>query len=243
MTKKILFISFILLSLTQFSFGQKTVSPTKKKLAVQLATQTVSLFPIEYFEQSFEAMNTRETARLEKDLTESLLAKMNQADNLNEAEKEILKPRITDFSAKISQLVKKAMMKDFNLKSTASNSLQKNYLKIFTLAELQKLNKFFLTKNGQTFVKSFNQLVTGQVQNTGSGMSPNEEKEFEAIAKSLGEKLLTKLTDLLIKETMDDIGRYIENWGNQLADNIEKEATSGEIKKEMDKFLAENFKQ
>ena len=74
-------------------------------------------------------------------------------------------------------------------------------------------------------------------------MSSEAEQEFDRIAKSLNEKLLVKFNDLLILKTMDDISRYIENWGNQIDKNIEREAKTGELKKEMDKFLAENFKQ
>lgn len=44
MTKQILFISLILVGLVQFSFGQKAVAPSKRKLVSQLVTTTESLF-------------------------------------------------------------------------------------------------------------------------------------------------------------------------------------------------------
>lgn len=240
MTKKILFISFILLSLAQFSLAQKTVSPTKKKLAVQLSAQTIAVFPVQFFEDSFNTMNSQKSVELEKELSESLLTKLEKS-NLTTEEKDILKPRITDFTRKISQMMKDVVMKDFNIKTESNKLLEKQYLKIFTLAELQKLNKFFKTPNGQNFVKMFNRLVTGELQSNKTVDSAEEEKNFEAIAKSLDAKIFVKFTDSLVKNTMDDIVKYVEVWANQIPKNMEKEMTNGTIKKEMDKFMAENF--
>lgn len=240
MTKKILFISLILLSLAQFSFAQKAVSPAKKKLAMQLTSQTISLFPIKFFEDSFSQMNSEKAAALEKELSIAFLAKLDES-NLTADEKDVAKQRVTDFTQKISEMLKSLIMKDFNVKTWTNKSLEKHYLKTFSLAELKMLNNFFKTSDGQNFVKMFNRLVTGELQGNKSGSSGADEKDFEELTKKIGNNILAKFTDSLVLKVMDDINKYVENWANQIPINVEKEMKNGAIKKEMDRFMAENF--
>jgi hypothetical protein len=237
MTKKILFISFVILGLIQFSVAQ---TPAKKKLAGQLTRQTISVLPIQYFEDSFADMNAKQAANLEKTLSDTFLQKLEKSA-LTAEEKELIKERIAAFTQKVSLILKDLMTKDFNIGAEANKLLEKNYQKIFTLAELRRLDKFFKTSDGQFFVTKFNQLVTGKLNGTDNGITDLDEQELERTGNLLGERLLVKFTGLLIEKAMDDISKYIDNWSNKMTKNIEKEMLNGAIKKEMDKFLAENF--
>lgn len=240
MTKKLLLFSLILLGLAQISFAQSNPSPAKRKLAGEIAVNTYSLFPVQHFEDAFNTMSTEKGSELENELTESLLKKLD-VSKLTAEEKEIIKPRILDFTSKISQMMKNLIMKDFKVKEQTNKSLQKHYIKLFTLAELQKLNKFFKTSEGQQFVERFNQLVTGEMKGNPGKSKAEDEEEFERLAKKLGEKLFVKFTDSLIEKVMIDIDKYVEDWSVQVGKNMDQATQNGAIKKEMDKFLAETF--
>jgi hypothetical protein len=240
MTKKLLLISLILLGLTQISFAQSNPSTAKRKISAELAVNTYSLFPVQYFEDSFNTMSIEKSSEMEKEFSESLLKKLD-ASKLTAEEKESVKPRILEFSSRISQMMKDLILKDFKVKDQTYKSLQNHYSTIFTLAELQKLNKFFKTSDGKQFVQVFNQLVTGEMNGKTGNTKVDEEKEFERLTKSLGNKLLAKFTDSLVDKVMLDIDKYIDEWSVRVGKDIEKATQSGAIKKEMDKFLAENF--
>lgn len=240
MTKKLLLISLILLGLAQISFAQSNPSPAKKKIAAEIASNTFSLFPVVYFEEAFTSMSNEKGSEMEKEFNESLLKKL-EVSKLTAEEKEIVKPRILEFTQKISQMMKDLILKDFNIRSQTNKSLQKHYIKLFTLAELQKLNKFFKTTDGQQFVKTFNELVTGEMKGKTGANANEDEKEFERLAKSLDRKLLGKFTDSLIEKVMEDIDNYVDEWSAQVGKNMEKETQSGAIKKEIEKFIDENF--
>jgi hypothetical protein len=240
MIKKLLFISLILVSLAQISSAQNAPSPAKKKAAKEIAANTILLFPVQFFEDSFNTMNNEKSAEVEKDITESLFKKLEKS-TLTPEEKEAFKPQITEFTSKISQMMKTLIMKDFNIRTQTNKSLEKNYVTLFTIAELQKLNKFFKTSDGQQFVKTFNEMVTGEMKGKTGNANGDDEKEFEKLAKGLGEKLIVKFTDSLIPKVMDDINKYVEVWAAQIPKKMEKEMTNGSMKKEMDKFMSQNF--
>jgi hypothetical protein len=240
MLKKLFVISLIILGLGQISFGQKAVSPAKKKLAVQLTERTVNLLPLEMLEMAFSKPVETNLAEIKTKIVDDL-TKTIETSNLSEEKKSAVKIKVPAFSEKIAQITKELMSKDFNVKLWANKSLQQNYVRNFTVSELTKLNNFFGTKDGEEFVNLFSQRVSDAQAGKETTETSADEEIFSRIEKAVGRTTSNKLLDIAVKNTIDDVVKSVDIWGKNMLNDLKK-ATSpnGVIKLEVDKFIAEN---
>jgi hypothetical protein len=154
MLKKLFVISLIILGLGQISFGQKAVSPAKKKLVTQLALQTADMLPIQVFEDAFEKSYESKSIEVAKGIVDNLTKSVEESE-MSAEKKESVKAKIPGFSERFVQLTKSVMIKGFDVKLWTKKSLEKNYSGQFTVVELQKLNRFFGSKDGIAFKNLF----------------------------------------------------------------------------------------
>jgi hypothetical protein len=241
MLKKLLVIAFIIISLGQITFGQKAVSPAKKKLATQLAANTGDMFPIQVFDETLKSSLDKALSEKEKEFSDYLTESIDTSKWSDEKKSEV-KAKIPAFIDRMLGLSRDLMSKDFNVKNWTSKSLEKNCQNNFTVAELQKLNKFFITADGKDFVSAFNRVTSAGI-NGGEkeSFSADEEKRFEKIVAVVGERTMNKFFDIVVKNVMDDIVKSVEVWGRNMLKALEKEVKTGVIKKELEKFVADNI--
>jgi hypothetical protein len=242
MLKKLFVISLIILGLGQISFGQKAASPAKKKLIEQLSAKTEDMLPVKIFEDFFEKSYEPKSVEIAKGLVDNLTKSVEESDMSNE-KKESVKAKIPAFSERFVQLTKSLMSKGYDVKLWTKKSLEKNYSTRFTLAELQKLNRFLSSKDGIAFKDLFKKQTTDKIN--GGEEKTGDEDETEAmvygkVEKYLGAALSEKFLSGVVTKAMDDISKSIDVWGNTMLQNLEKETTTGVLKQEIDKFIAEN---
>jgi hypothetical protein len=242
MLKKLFVISLVLLGLVSVSFGQKGVTPAKKKIINQLVLNTADLFPIEAFEESFEKTNELKSEEMKNDIIAGVTEQVN-ASNLSDQRKSEMKPQIDEFAEKLKVKMQTAMNKGFNVRDWTKKSLEKRYLQNFTLVELQKLNKFFSTEKGKRFVKFFNEKVSAGIREDLPKEATTEDEEaIVGFALNVNEKTADKFTDILIMNVMDDITNSIDVWGKNLKKELESSKLKGELKKEFEEFVANAVK-
>jgi hypothetical protein len=241
MLKKLFVISLIILGLGQISFGQKAVSPAKKKLAVQLAANTTEMFPIQVFDDSLKSAIEKSTSEKGSEIRDDL-TKALETSNWSDEKKSEIRAKIPAFVDRMMELSKNLINKDFNVRDWTKKSLEKNCQKQFTLAELQKLNKFFASADGKAFVSAFSRITSSGIKgDTKESFTEEEGKYFEQITTIAGESVMNKFFDIVVKNVMDDITKSIEIWGDNMLKTLEKDSKTGSLKKEVDKFVAENI--
>jgi hypothetical protein len=241
MLKKIFVIAFIIIGLGQISFGQKGVSPAKKKLIGQLVGNTTDIVPIQLFEDTISGTIDKVSTETAKEIQVNLEKSVNSSKWSDEKKAE-LKAKLPAFANRILAITKDILSTDFDVRSWATKSFEKNYQKQFTALELQKLNKFFGSDDGKSFISAFNRITSAGIKGEKEpAFTSEEEKKLEDSAKVVGKKTLDKFLDVILKNVMDDINKSLEIWGDNLMKRVEKEGTSGSIKKEIDKFVAENI--
>jgi hypothetical protein len=241
MLKKLFVIAFIIIGLGQISFGQKGVSPAKKKLVSQLVGNTADILPIKFFEETVSSTVDKVSAEAVKEIQDNMEKSVDSSQRTDEKKSE-LKAKIPAFSNRMMEITKNIINTGFDVRNWATKSLEKNYQKQFTVAELQKLNKFFASDDGKSFVAAFNRITSaglkGEKEPT---FTAEEEKKLEDSAKVVGKQTFDKFFDVVIKNAMDDIDKSMKFWGDNMMKKIDKEGTSGSIKKEIDRFVAENL--
>lgn len=240
MFKKLVIVSIVIVALMQISFAQKAASPAVKKLATQLSVNTVDLFPIQIFENTLRTKNKEAAIEIEASINGKLTEQLEQS-NLTEEKKSEIKLKIPDFAKSLSQKTLGIMERDFNVKSWATKSLEKQYSMQFTLVELRRLNTFFKTKNGKAFIKAFNEKVSDGINGKESEIGADGEELFMKFATAVKMPTFEKFTDKLITNVMDDITASIDNWGKKMLLNIQKE-TDGNLKNEIETFILESVK-
>lgn len=239
MKQKTLFIILILLSLTQLSYGQKPISPTKKKLVAQLITKTSEIFPVEAFETIFQKTNEEKSFDLEKDLTEMITSKVDTDENLSAQRKAEVKAKIPELTQNLAGLAKELIGQGFDVKIWIDEAFNKHYGESFTVAELQKLNTYFQTTTGKKTVKLFHGLILGGIK--GDDKEPDGATiiQMETFLKTpVGEKFFNVLLENIFKE----ISGKTDLWSKEVIRNIEKSMSSGEMKRLVEEFLAKNIK-
>jgi hypothetical protein len=239
MLKKLFVISFIVLGLGQISFGQKAASPAKKKLVEQLAAKTEDMLPVKVFEDFLEKSYEPKSIEIAKGFVDDLTKSVEESDMPNE-KKELVKAKIPAFSERFAQLTKSIMSKGFDVKLWTKKSLEKNYSTRFTMVELQKLDKFLSSKDGIAFKNLFRQQTQAKINGEEEQNTGEEEEVFAKVEKYLGLSTSEKFLAGVITTAMDDITKSIDIWGKSMLINLEKETTTGILKQEIDKFIAEN---
>lgn len=238
MAKKILIISLILLGLTQISFGQKSVSPAKKLIADQLAWQTVDMFPIQYFEDGFRQTIESKFSEMKNEIVTDLTARLEKSE-LSEQQRTGIKAQLPEFSEKMILKLTNLWCQGFNPRVWVNKSLQKNYSRVFTLNELQKLNLFFKKETGKNFVNTFNRTVSTRLRGENAdAVSAENEALFFELAKAIGLNTFTKFTDILVKNTMDEVIKSADVWSQEALKNMEKPDTKEEFQREINDFIA-----
>lgn len=240
MVKKLFIITFILLGLGQVLFGQKNVSPAKKKLVSQLAANTTEMFPIDVYNDFLNSAIEKGTAEKGKEIVDEL-TKSLEASNWSDEKKEAVKLKIPAFVERLLKISKNLLSKDFNVRNWAIKSLEKNCHKQFTIAQLQKLNKYFSSSDGKAFVLAFKRITASEITGGQKDSFTTEEKErFEQMPTVTGEAAMTKFFDVVVINVMNDMNDSITVWGKTMLKNMESEFKDGLLKIEADKFIAEN---
>ncbi len=242
MLKKLFVISLIILGLGQISFGQKTASPVKKKLVEQLSFQTEDMLPVQLFQDFFEQSYEPKSVEIAKGLVDNLTKTVEESDMPIE-KKDSIKSKLPDFSERFVKLTKSVMLKGYDVKLWTKKSLEKNYSTGFTLAELQKLNRFLSSQDGKAFKTLFkkqtlDKINSGEEKNVGDDEA--EAMVYVKVEKYLGAALSEKFLSGVVTKAMDDITKSIDVWGDSMLKTLEKETTTGILKREIDKFIAEN---
>jgi hypothetical protein len=239
MLKKLLVISLIIVGLGQFAFGQKAVSPAKKKLVTQLVANTTEMFPIQVFDDVLKSGVEKVTAEQGREMIDNL-TKSIEASTLSDERKAEVKAKVPAFVERTMELSKTLLSKGFDARTWTAKSLEKNCQKQFTIVDLQKLNKFFGSADGKDFVILFNTNTVNKINGTEAKPNPDEERLFGQFATIVGRTAGDKFFDIIIKNVMDDITKSVEIWGTGMLKNLETEVKTGLLKKEIDKFFAEN---
>ncbi len=240
MFKKLIIIAVVIVGLMQVSLAQKEVSPAVKKLAAQLAVNTVDLFPIQIFENTLITKIKEASIEIEASINNKLTEQLEQS-NLTAEKKSEIKLKIPVFAQSLSQKTLGFIERDFKVRSWAKKSLEKQYSKQFVLVELKRLNTYFKTENGKLFIKVFNEKVSNGINGKDSETKSDDEELFLKFATAVKMSTFDKFTDGLIKNVMEDITVSIDNWGKQMMINLQKE-TAGNIKNEIETFILESVK-
>jgi len=239
MTHKIFIISLLLLGLVQFSFGQKTVSPAKKKLVSELITKTGSIFPTDVFENLFKNVQTEKLDKTEKDLAEMFYAEVDKTGTMTTEEKTAAKSKVPEFSKKLSQLFEEIMVKDFSVRSWVNDAFQKHYSNKFTVAELRQLNAYFQTENGKNTVQLFNQMIVGGINRD---QTEPDEKTTMRMANFLKTPVGQKFFNVLLENIFAEISAKTDDWGQKMTRDIEKSMENGKMRRLFEEFVAANIK-
>jgi hypothetical protein len=240
MLKKLLVISLIIVGLGQFTFGQKTVSPAKKKLVTQLVANTTEMFPIQVFDDFLKSAVEKASAEQGKEMLDNL-TKSIESSTLSDERKSEVKAKIPAFVERITELSRTLLSKGFDVRSWTAKSLEKNCQQQFTVVQLQKLNKFFGSADGKSSVTAFGRVTASGIRGgEKDSFTVEEAKILEQFPVIVGESVMNKFFDIVVKNVMDDITKSVEIWGGNMLKNLEAEAETGLLKKEINKFIAEN---
>ncbi len=239
MTPRIFIISLLLLGLVQFSFGQKTVSPAKKKLVSELITKTDSIFPTDFFEKLFKNAQTEKLAKTEKELAEMFNATVDQTGTMTAEEKTAAKSKVPEFSKKLSQLFEEIMVKDFSVRSWVNNAFQKHYSNKFSVAELRQLNIYFQAANGKTVVQSFNQMVVGGINRD---QAEPDEKTTKRMENFLRTPVGRKFFNVLLEDIFAEVRSKSDDWGHKMTRELEKSMKNGKMRRLFEEFIATTIK-
>lgn len=239
MTKKILFISLILLSFTQFLVAQKPVSPTKKKLVSELVAKTSAIFPSDEFVELYRKILEEKSAKTETEITAMIVSNVDATPTMTEQEKVAAKAKIPELSKKISEVSKAIISKDFLIKEWVNESFQKHYPAKFTVAELRQLNQYFQTENGKSMVENFKFFIIGGLKD--KNVEPDE-KTLAKMGNFLKTRIGNKFFNILLENIFSDINSKTDAWGDNIIKELEKSMNKGEMKRLFEEFVSKNIK-
>lgn len=239
MKKRIFIISLILLSLANFTFGQSSVSPTKKKLVANLTASTSQIFPADKLDSIFKEVQAEKMAETAKGITDSIAAKIDSSNKLTAQEKAEIKTKIPELGHKLSKLAMDFMGKDFSVKNWTNSAFQKYYSSEFTNSELRQLNIYFKTANGKQIARLFRELIIG-------GITDEKEKptaKNDALMENFLKKpFAEKFFDVLLKNIVAEVMEKTDAWSKNALKEIDKSLENGEMKKLLEDFIAVNLK-
>lgn len=239
MKKRIFIISLILLGLANLSFGQTSVSPSKKKLVADLTVNTSGIFPADKIDEVFKEVQAEKMAETAKRITDTIAAKIEANDKLTAQEKAEIKARIPELSQKLSKLAMDFMVKDFTIKKWTNSAFQKYYSSEFTNSELRQLNTYFKTASGKQIAKIFKTLIIGGI--TDEKEIPNAKND--ALMESFMKKpFAEKFFDVLLKNIVAEVMEKTDDWSKKALTEIDKSLENGEMKKLLEDFIAVNVK-
>lgn len=239
MNKKLFIIPLILLGLVNFTFGQDTVSPTKKKLAANLTLTTSEIFPADKLDSLFKDVQAEKMAETAKGITDTVAAKIDSNDKLTAQEKADIKAKIPELSQKLSQLAMDFMGKDFSVKNWTNSAFQKYYSSKFTNSELRQLNTYFQTANGKQVVQIFKTLIIGGI--TDEKETPDAKRD--ALMENFMKKpFAEKFFNVLLGSIVDEVMQKTDAWGKKALKDIDKSLENGEMKKLLEDFITANVK-
>lgn len=239
MKKRIFIISLILLGLANFSFGQTSLSPTKKKLVADLLASTSEIFPADKIDEVFKEVQAEKMAETAKGITDTIAVKIDSNDKLTLQEKAEIKAKVPELGQKLTKLAMDFMSKDFTIKAWTNSAFQKYYSSEFTNSELRQLNTYFKTPNGKQVAKIFKDLIIGGV--TDKKEKPNA-KNDALIESFLKKPFAEKFFDVLLKNIVADLMGKIDVWSKKALNDIDKSLENGEMKKLLEDFIAVNLK-
>ncbi len=242
MTRKILFISLIVLGLAQFSFGQQKVQSTKKKLVTNLVTATEKFFPYQQFDSTFQNMITTITGKFERDIGKEVTDKIDSNKNLESAKKIELKSKVPALMQDVAKFLNVMIGKKFKLKVWVSESSTNHFTRNFTTAELRQLTTFFNSPSGKIAILSFNQTLARGIEDEPSAVNSNAEKDFvKNTAKILRTSAGKKFFNIITENVMQDVNTQIDLWGNEFMKDIDNSFAKGELNRMLLDFLGENI--
>ncbi len=242
MTKQILFISLVLLGLVQFSFGQKTVAPSKQKLVSQLVTTTEKFFPYEEFDEVIEKTRTTFSRGMEEEIGADIERRINASDKLSAEKKAEIKAKIPALTRDISNYVNVLIGKNFKIKAWVKESAAKRFTKNFTVAELQKLNNFFQSPNGKNTLLAMNQALIYGIRGEKDETNLVDAEKFAKYAeKLLMTKTGEKFFNTLNKEVLNDVSLELDKFGDRFLDELNESLEKKELNQIFAKFVADNI--
>lgn len=242
MTQQLLFISFILVGLVQFSFGQKTIAPTKQQLVSNLVKSTGQIFPYQQFEGGFRQTKGIITAEFKNGVGEILSETIDSIKELTPAQKRKLKTQSPQFAQQYANVVDYIIGRNFNIKSWVSESATKHFSQKFSVAELQKINAFLKTPSGQkalvamrtAFAKGF----SFDIREANYVDADKFEKEVE---KFLDSPLGTKFFNVLMENIIMDVAFKMDLWKKQVAEDFDTYLNEEEFINLVSEFISRSL--
>lgn len=242
MTRKILFISLIVLGLSQFIFGQQKVPATKKKLVTNLVTATEKFFPYQQFDSTFQNMITTISGKFERDIGKEVTDKIDSNKNLEPAKKIELRSKVPALMKDVTKFLNAIIGEKFRLKVWVSESSNDHFTRNFTAAELKQLTTFFNSPGGKNAIMSFNQILARGMEESPSPINSTAEKDFERnTAKILKTAAGKKFFSIITDKIMDDVNTKIDRWGNEIIKDIDDSFAKGALNRIMSDFFGENI--
>ena len=237
--KKLLFVSLILLIFGNAAYGQKGITPAKKKLAAELTAATANIFPAEKFNQLFIRAQTEKFGETEKQIVDSISGKIDSSENLTTEEKDSIKAKLPDLSRKLMKISGGIMSKDFLIKNWADEAFKKHFAEGFTISELRQLNTYFRTKVGSNTAKLFNELIIGGIDEENTKPSDETISQMqEFLKKRVGQKFF----NLLLEKIFKDIMQKTDAWAKFALKEIDRSLESGEMRSLLNDFISANLK-
>lgn len=238
MTKQILFISFVILGLVQFSFGQKMVSPNKQKLVSGLIETTKQVFPFEQYEAGFQKARELIRADFENGISEKLKQKIDSTEVFTADEKEKLKAKTPEFAQEYANFIDNLMSRDFRMKIWVNESAATHFNQKYSMAELQKLNKFLQSPNGQKTILAMRNLFAKEFKGENPETNSAKAEEFEKIAeKFAGTQMGEKFLSIVVENVLGDIQKKVDIWEAQVFGNFDSFINEKEFNNLLGNFL------
>ena len=238
MTKHIILILLVLCGLVQFSFGQKTVSPAKRKLVAEMVRAAEQIFPYEIFEGGMQKATTLITADFENGIAEKLKQKIDSFENMPAADKEKLKAGAPEFARSYAKMVNDLMSRDFEVRRWVNESASRHFRQKFSVAELKKVSSFLKTPSGQNAIlamrKSFSDGFKGE-------SSPEPEQFEKDVEQFLKTGYGSRFFDVVIDGIMKDIEKKIDGWEAKVFGNFDSFVNEKEFTLLLDKFVRERL--
>lgn len=239
MTKRFFIISLILLGLASITFGQKTVSPAKKKLVADLTAKTSAIFPAETIDTLFKDVQAERMAETAKGITDSLVAKIDSNNKLTAQEKDEIKSKIPALSKKLAELSMNFIGKDFTIQNWVNESFQKYYSTKFTTTELRQLNTYFQSGNGKQVVQIFKTQIIGGITDDKKTSNAKDDALMENFLKK---SFAQKFFNVLLENILEEVMQKTDAWGKKALRELDKSLDNGEMKRLLEDFIITNIK-
>lgn len=245
MRKNIIITAVLTLALAVFaqvSPGQTADQTQKVKLADELVEQTFKAFPMESFEKTIEELKTGSLGGFKTQITKMLNAKIDESADISAEKKAEIKTKVSPLVDKMAKRVEVLVLQDLQMEQWIKESLKENYLKDLTLSDLQKLTAFFKSPSGTAFFELVEEEARAEIEKRPSKTAEIlKEDDAVEIYEFMKTPPAEKFMNAFAKESDSFLDAKINDWGENMIKNLEKDMEDGELHKLLTGFITENF--